>query len=129
MAGVVLTGAQASYFWQGLATAMPTPTNTAPDAVVIAYQTDTHTWWLFNGTTWVQMQGAPNIRLNSDYVLQYSLDGGATWVDITGWDTYSAGFVASLTPRIQMQSAYSFPPIPEWNAEGTDYVYVPTFPA
>src|ERR1035437_1211450 len=127
----ILTGAQASYFQQGVAAAMPTaPSNVAADAVAIFYQTDTHTWWMWTSVDWIQMQGAPDIRMTSGYILQYSLDG-STWVDITGWDTNFPLAVAHYAPKIQMNPSSSYPPIPEWVAcgpsAGADYVYSPAY--
>ena len=127
----ILTGAGASYFQQGAAAAMPTaPSNIAADAVAIFYQTDTHTWWMWTSVSWIQMQGAPDIRMTSGYILQYSLDG-STWTDITGWDTNFPLAVAHYAPKIQMNPSYSYPPIPEWVASGAsagaDYVYSPAY--
>ena len=123
----ILTGAQASYFWQGLATAMPTPTNTAPDAVVLARQTDTTAWLLWDGSFWNDLPFAPILRLTSAYELQYSLDGGTTWTAITGWDTNFPLAVQHYAPKIVMQAGYSYPPIPSIASGGADYVYSPPF--
>lgn len=125
----VLTGAQASYFWQGLATAMPSPTNTAPDAVVIAHQTDTADWYAWDGSSWNLIQTPPTIRLNSGptYELEYSTDGGVTWTAITGWDTNFPLAVQHYAPKIVMQSGYSYPPIPSIASGGADYVYNPAY--
>src|ERR1035437_8307382 len=128
----ILTGAGASYFQQGVAAAMPTaPSNVAADAVAIYFQTDTLTWWMWTSVNWIQMQGAPNIRMTSDYKLQYSLDGGSTWTDITRWDTNFPLGIVHYAPKIEMNPAYSYPPIPEWVASGpsagADYVYSPAY--
>src|ERR1035437_5651127 len=45
-----LVGGQASYFWQGVHSARPNPTNVAPDTVCRAYETDSQTWWTWDGT-------------------------------------------------------------------------------
>jgi len=128
----VLTGAPASYFWQGVATAMPTaPSNIAPHAVAIGHQTDTQTWWEWDGTAWNQIQGAPNLRLYVDdagnYLLQYSLDGGTTWTDVTGWDTNFPLAVQHWAPKIVMVEGLTYPPIPEMLTAGDDYVYNPPY--
>jgi hypothetical protein len=129
----VLTGAPASYFWQGVATAMPTaPDNTAPNAVVVAHQTDANLWYLWDGTAWQQLQGAPNIRLTHDtesgnYFLQYSLDGGTTWTDVTAWDVNFPKAVQHFAPKITMNPLYTYPPIPEMLTGGDDYVYDPAY--
>jgi hypothetical protein len=49
----VLPGNAASYLWQGLHADRPTPTNVAPDTVCRAYETDTLTWWSWDGTKWI----------------------------------------------------------------------------
>ena len=123
----ILTGAPASYFWQGVATAMPTPTNTAPDAVVIARQTDTLDWFAWDGTSWDLIQSPPVMRLSSAYELQYSMDSGVTWTTITGWDTNFPLAVQHSAPKILMDPAYSYPPIPSIASGGADYVYSPPF--
>ena len=48
-----LVGGQASYFWQGVHSARPDPTNVAPDTVCRAYETDSQTWWTWDGTQWI----------------------------------------------------------------------------
>src|ERR1035437_7621549 len=48
-----LVGGQASYFWQGVHSARPNPTNIAPDTVCRAYETDSQTWWTWNGSMWI----------------------------------------------------------------------------
>lgn len=67
-------------------------------------------------------------RLTASCLLQYSLDGGTTWTDVTDWATNFPTCVAINTPRIVMQSGEQDPPIPEVNADRTDYVYSPPFP-
>lgn len=130
----ILTGAQASYFQQGLAADMPTaPSNVAADAVAIYFQTDTHLWFMWTSVDWIPMEGAPDIQLTGspDYKLQYSLDGGTTWTDITGWDTNFPLAVAHYAPKIQMNPSYSYPPIPQYlttgPSAGADYVYEPAY--
>lgn len=123
----ILTGAGASYFWQGLATAMPSPTNTAPDAVVLARQTDTLNWYIWDGAAWDQLHSAPVMRLSGAYELQYSLDGGVTWTTITGWDTNFPLAVQHHAPKITMVPGLTYPPIPSMASGGADYVYSPPF--
>jgi hypothetical protein len=67
-------------------------------------------------------------RLTASCMLQYSVDGGTTWIDVTDWGVNFPICVASNTPKIVMQSGEQDPPIPEVNAERTDYVYSPPFP-
>jgi hypothetical protein len=125
-----LTGGAASYFWQGLATALPTGfTNTAPDTVILAHTTDTHVWFIWDGSDWQPIEGIPNLQLTGspDYKLQFSLDDGATWSDITGWDTNFPLAVQHYAPKIVMQAGYSYPPIPSMASGGADYVYSPPF--
>jgi len=126
-----LTGGAASYFWQGLATAMPSGfTNTAPDTVILARQTDTLQWFGWDGSAWVQITGEPDLRLTDEaggYKLQYSTDGGATWTDITGWDTNFPLAVQHFAPKIEMVPGLSYPPIPSMASGGADYVYSPPY--
>lgn len=125
-----LTGGGASYFWQGLATAMPTGfTNTAPDTVILARQTDTYKWFVWDGAFWDQIEGEPTLQLTDgpDYKLQYSLDSGSTWTDIVGWDTNFPLAVQHFAPKIIMQPGYSYPPIPSMASGGADYVYDPPY--
>ena len=49
----ILTGAAASYYWQGLEADLPTPTNVAPNTICRAYTTDTQLWRSWNGTKWI----------------------------------------------------------------------------
>jgi len=48
-----LQGGQASYFWQGVHASRPDPTNVAPDTVCRAYETDSQTWWAWDGSKWI----------------------------------------------------------------------------
>ncbi len=122
-----LTGGAASYFWQGLATAMPTGfTNTAPDTVILARQTDTALWFIWDGIEWSQIQGEPDLRLSSGYELQYSLDG-VTYTTISGWDTNFPLAVQHYAPKIEMVPGLSYPPIPSMASGGADYVYSPPY--
>jgi len=123
----ILTGAPASYFWQGVATAMPSPTNVAPDAVVIAHQYDTLKWFAWDGSAWQELQSAPDMQLNAAYELQYSMDNGTTWTTISGWDTNFPLAVQHDAPKILMNPAYSYPPIPSMASGGADYVYSPPY--
>lgn len=125
-----LTGGAASYFWQGLATAMPTGfTNTAPDTVIVAHQYDTLKWFMWDGSVWQEIQSAPVLQLTGGpaYELQYSLDDGTTWTTISGWDTNLPLAVQHFAPKIVMDPAYSYPPIPSMASGGADYVYSPPF--
>lgn len=72
--------------------------------------------------------GACMFRLTASCLLQYSLDGGTTWTDVTDWTTNFPTCVASNTPRIVMQAGEEDPPIPEITPDGMDYVYSPPFP-
>lgn len=47
----IITGGQASYFWQGVHASRPDPTNIAPGTVCRAYETDSQTWWMWDTTT------------------------------------------------------------------------------
>lgn len=124
----ILTGGGASYFWQGLATAMPAGfTNTAPDTVVLAHQYDTLRWFAWDGTIWQEIQEAPDMQLTAAYELQYSLDHGTTWTTISGWDTNFPLGVQHYAPRIEMVAGLSYPPIPSMASGGADYVYSPPY--
>lgn len=64
-------------------------------------------------------------RLTADTcLLQYSLDGGATWVDVTDWATNFPLCVRSAQARVVMQSDV-YPPIPEETPDGGNWVYSP----
>ena len=124
----ILTGAPASYFWQGTGALPAGFSNTAPDAVVLAHTLDVSKWWIWDGFAWDQIQSAPNIQLTAgpDYKLQYSLDG-ITWTDITGWDTNFPLGVQHFAPKVEMVPGLSYPPIPSMASGGADYVYSPPF--
>lgn len=123
-----LTGGAASYLWRGLATAMPTGfTNTAPDTVIMAYQTDTFSWFAWVDGDWVQLSAPPDIRLTSAYELQFSIDGGTTWSAVTDWDTNFPLAVQHFAPKITMVPGLSYPPIPSIASGGADYVYDPSY--
>lgn len=125
----ILTGAGASYFWQATGALPAGFSNTAPDAVVLAHTLDDSKWWVWDGTAWDEIQGTPNIQLTSgpNYKLQFSLDGGITWTDITGWDTNFPLAVQHYAPKIEMVAGLSYPPIPSMASGGADYVYSPPF--
>ena len=63
-------------------------------------------------------------RLNDTCGLQYSLDGGTTWIDVTGWATNFPPCVRAAQARVVMQ-ADTYPPIPEETPDGTNWVYSP----
>jgi hypothetical protein len=64
-------------------------------------------------------------RLTADTcLLQYSLNGGATWTDVTGWADNFPLCVRSAQARVVMQSDV-YPPIPEETPDGADWVYSP----
>lgn len=65
------------------------------------------------------------MRMTSGCALQYSLDGGSTWITVTDWATEFPLCVRSNQARVVMDPAYSDPPIPEQNGTHTDWVYSP----
>jgi hypothetical protein len=69
---------------------------------------------------------APQFRLTAECGLQYSLDGGTTWLDVTDWSTNFPLCVRSNQAHVVMQAGYDHPPVPEWNGDGTDWVYSPS---
>jgi len=69
---------------------------------------------------------APQFRLTAGCGLQYSLDGGTTWEDVTDWSTNFPLCVRADQARVVMAGGYSNPPIPEWNEDGTDWLYSPS---
>lgn len=50
----ILAGDSASYFFRGVRSAFPTPTNLGPNTICRAYATDSKTWWSFVAGTWLQ---------------------------------------------------------------------------
>jgi hypothetical protein len=68
---------------------------------------------------------AMEFQLTAGCGLQYSLDGGASWLDVTDWATQFPLCVRSNQARVLMQAGYSHPPIPEQVTDGTDWVYSP----
>ena len=69
--------------------------------------------------------GACMFRLTNTCLLQYSLDGGTTWVDVTDWATNFPLCVRENQARVVMQ-ADTYPPVPEETADGTNWVYSPS---
>jgi len=69
---------------------------------------------------------APEFRLTAECGLQYSLDGGTTWLDVTDWGENFPLCVRSNQARVVMQTGYDHPPVPEWTEDGTDWVYSPS---
>jgi hypothetical protein len=63
-------------------------------------------------------------RLTDTCGLQYSLDGGTTWTDVTGWATNFPLCVRSAQARVVMQED-TYPPIPEETPDGMNWVYSP----
>jgi hypothetical protein len=68
--------------------------------------------------------GACMFRLTADCLLQYSLDSGTTWTDVTDWATNFPLCVRSNQARVVMQPD-TYPPIPEETPDGTNWVYSP----
>lgn len=68
--------------------------------------------------------GACMFRLTASCLLQYSLDGGATWIDVTDWATNFPLCVRSNQARVVMQ-ADTYPPVPEETPDGANWVYSP----
>lgn len=50
----VIFGDSASYFRQGTHAERINPTNVAPNTVCRWYETDTHTWWSWDGAEWLE---------------------------------------------------------------------------
>jgi len=63
-------------------------------------------------------------RLTASCMLQYSLDGGTTWIDVTDWGTNFPRCVRANQARVVMQPD-TYPPIPEETPDGTNWVYSP----
>jgi len=68
--------------------------------------------------------GACMFRLTNTCLLQYSLDGGTTWVDVTDWALNFPLCVRENQARVVMQ-ADIYPPVPEETPDGTNWVYSP----
>jgi hypothetical protein len=66
---------------------------------------------------------APQFRLAVDGPLQYSLDGGTTWLDVTDWTANLPDIIHDTQARVLMTADLSYPPIPQENADGTDWLY------
>jgi hypothetical protein len=69
--------------------------------------------------------GACMFRLTDTCLLQYSLDGGLSWTDVTDWATNFPLCVRSNQARVVMQ-ADIYPPVPEETPDGTDWIYSPS---
>jgi len=69
--------------------------------------------------------GACMFRLTASCMLQYSLDSGATWIDVTDWGTNFPLCVRANQARVVMQPD-TYPPIPEETPDGTNWVYSPS---
>lgn len=65
-------------------------------------------------------------QLTSDGELQYSIDGGATWSDVSGWATNFPLAVRANQAHTAMQSGDASPPIPQLNEAGTDWLWTPS---
>src|ERR1035437_209902 len=68
--------------------------------------------------------GACMFRLTDTCLLQYSLDGGLSWADVTDWATNFPLCVRSAEARVVMQSTV-YPPIPEETPDGANWMYSP----
>jgi hypothetical protein len=68
--------------------------------------------------------GACMFRLTASCMLQYSVDGGTTWNDVTDWGTNFPLCVRSAQAHVVMQ-ADTYPPIPEETPDGMNWVYSP----
>ena len=69
--------------------------------------------------------GACMFRLTDTCLLQYSLDGGTTWTDVTDWALNFPLCVRANQARVVMQ-ADTYPPVPEETPDGTNWVYSPS---
>lgn len=69
--------------------------------------------------------GACMFRLTASCLLQYSLDGGTTWIDVTDWATNFPLCIRANQARVVMQ-ADTYPPVPEETPDGADWVYSPS---
>ena len=68
--------------------------------------------------------GACMFRLTDTCLLQYSLDGGSSWTDVTDWATNFPLCVRSNQARVVMQLD-TYPPVPEETPDGTNWMYSP----
>lgn len=68
--------------------------------------------------------GACMFRLTASCLLQYSLDGGTTWIDVTDWGLNFPLCVRSAQARVVMQPD-TYPPIPEETPDGANWIYSP----
>lgn len=69
----IIPGGQASYFWQGVHTSRPDPTNVAPDTVCRAYETDSQTWWMWDTSTskWI-LEDTPSPTFSGGTTAQHA---------------------------------------------------------
>lgn len=68
---------------------------------------------------------ALEMRLTAECGLQYSTDGGTTWLDVTDWGTNFPLCVRSNQARVVMQPDI-YPPVPEETPDGINWVYSPS---
>ena len=68
--------------------------------------------------------GACMFRLTNTCLLQYSLDGGSTWTDVTDWALNFPLCVRANQARVVMQTDI-YPPVPQETPDGTNWVYSP----
>src|ERR1035437_614061 len=68
--------------------------------------------------------GTCMFRLTDTCLLQYSLDGGSSWTDVTDWATNFPLCVRSNQARVVMQLD-TYPPVPEETPDGTNWMYSP----
>src|ERR1019366_822242 len=78
-----LEGGQASYFWQGIHASRPDPTNVAPLTVCRAFETDTQTWWAWNGSKWLLEDAYPTTVVGGQSTAQHACNiAGYLAIDI-----------------------------------------------
>jgi hypothetical protein len=71
---------------------------------------------------------AVQIRYTPSCQLEYSLDGGTTWIQVDGWNTYfkscviAAGSDTWVGPIVMVDGS-NHPPVPVWNEAGDDWIY------
>lgn len=104
----ILRGDSASYFGQGPASSRPDPTNVAPGTVARYYATDTHTWWTWDGNTWIDetVTGLPESATRGD-ILYYN---GTVWSRLA---------IGAQGAALSVDFG-----LPAWRAQGTQR-YVP----